>query len=284
MKRETIKSIAKTTGMLYIYSGIRRWLDNTNSDRFECSVGDILLLRDVPSHNQLLLTSRLLDVEDYLSGRDQTFPWQNTISRKAYGEKHREADGNRSFKSLIESYQKDGYHADSFITCDREMNLMDGNHRMGLHIYEKIEKVNVRRVHRSIPFKRGGDWYYDQGISTEFMESLYTKFEEIQLWLQETGNTFCAYFKGSDEDRANLTKSLIHLATVLKVFDCEDSNETIVQFRMQQPAYTVMSGELVSERANVIEEILQKRSSKHNEIVVTKNCLEGKKMFEKYVK
>ena len=283
MNKAIIKKIAKSTGVLRLYNGIRLWYDNTTCDRFECGIGDILLLRDVPSHNQLLLTSRLMDVEDYLSGKDLTFPWQNTISYAAYGEKHREEDGNRSFKALIESYLKDGYHADSFITCDCEMNLMDGNHRMGLHIYEKIDRVNVRRVHRRIPFDYGSDWYYQAGLPSVFMEKIFQKYNEVQEWLIESGNTFCAFFEGEEDEVQELIYALGRLCVILKVTKTL-GNGVLVQFRMLNPAYNVVNDTLYSERVEKIERIIKCRAKKKITISLSKNCLEGNKIIKQYLK
>lgn len=284
MNKEVVKKIANSTGVLGLYNNLRRWYDNLTCDRFECGIGDILLLRDVPSHNQLLLTSRLMDVEDYLSGKDKSFPWQNTISYAAYGEKHKEADGNRSFKALIESYLKDGYHSDSFITCDVDMNLMDGNHRMGLHIYEKIDKVNVRRVHRKIPFEYGGDWYYHVGIHSSFMERIYQRFSDVQDWLVDSGNTFCLYLEGEETERVELIKAISHLCVVLKEIKVGFHEGTIVQFRMQNPMYYVADGKLYSERAKQIEHILNARIKGDVTVNVSMNCLESNNLIKMYVK
>lgn len=276
-----LKNIAIKLGISRWFSSVRRWKDNLICDRFECSVGDILLLRDVPSHNQLLLTSRLLDVEDYLSRRDEKFPWQNTISYAAYGERHREADGNRSFKKLIASYLKDGYHLESYVTCDEEMNLMDGNHRMGLHIYEKIDNVNVRRVHRRIPFEYGGDWYYRVGLSAVFMDRIYMKYNEVQKWLIESGNTFCVYLEGEMTERVELIQALRHLCVILKETDGPDG--TIVQFRMLNPMYCVDDGKLYSKRAKQIEQILNARIKGNVTLTVSMNCLDGKNLIKKHL-
>ena len=280
MNKEKVKKIAKYSGVLWIRSRWNRWRDNVTCDRFECSIGDILLQRNVPSQNQLLLTSRLLDVEVYLSGDNKLFPYQNAISRKAYGEKHRENDGNNSFKKLIESYQKDGYHSDSYITCDKDMNLMDGNHRMGLHIYEKIDKVNVRRVQRVIPFEYGGDWFYQAGLPTDFMETLYHKFNEIQEWLIETGNTFCVWFNNNKSEEVELVADLGHLCNVLRIIEL-GKNGCLAQFSMPNPQYQVKNNQLISKRAIQIEKILKKRLSNNGEIIVSKNCLEGKVLYQK---
>lgn len=279
MNKEIVKIIAKKTGVLVLYNMARRWCDDVFCDRFECGIGDILLLRDVPSQNQLLLTSRLMDVEDYLSGKDKSFLWQNTISYKAYGEKHREEDGNRSFRALIESYLKDGYHKDSFVTCDKKMNLFDGNHRMGLHIHEGIENVNVRRIHRIINFEYGGDWYYRVCLDTTFMNSIYKRFEGIQSWLIESGNTFCVKVKASGVVLNNIESDMTHLCKVLRVFRTEDGS--IIQFAMNEPNYAVVNGKLVSLRAQRIASIMNKRWGENAEIVVSDNCMEGKILFLK---
>lgn len=57
----------------------------------------------------------------------------------------------------------------------------------------------------------------------------------------------------------------------------------IAQFSMMQPKYVVTNGQLVSKRAQEIEQILMKRASGEATISVSKNCTEGKQMFDKYL-
>lgn len=280
MKMNKIKEIAKHSGLSWIYNKWRGWRDESTCNRFECSIGDILLQRDVPSNNQLLLTSRLMDVEAYLSGENKCFPFQNTISRKAYGDKHREADGNKAFQALIESYLKDGYHSDSYITCDRDMHLLDGNHRMGLHIYEKIEKVNVRRIRRAIPFPYGSDWYYRIGLPTDFMETLYHRFDEIQKWLLFSGNTFAIWLKIVKEEDSSILKDIGRVCNVLNINKLNGGGY-FVQFSMPNPQYQVNNNKLESRRAIDIESIIRKRTKGDCDFIVSNNCLEGKEMWLK---
>ena len=61
------------------------------------SIGDIMNLRRNVEHNQFLATTRYLDIKDYVEYNKQTFVWQNTVSRAAYGNKHREEEGNTAF-------------------------------------------------------------------------------------------------------------------------------------------------------------------------------------------
>lgn len=204
--------------LLRPYTLLLKLYDSLTADTFECSIGDIILKRgDVIKENQLLLTSRLCDVEAYCVHNNESFPYQNTISRKAYGKNHNEEGGNRSFMALIESYKSKGYNPSSLITVDSDMTLMDGNHRMGLHLYEKIEKVNVRRVHRRPPFQYGVDSYYSMGLGTLFLEELHDKYQQIQQWLVNSGNTFCLVLQGCKSDGYDISKDICRLCNILSI-------------------------------------------------------------------
>lgn len=281
--RSIIKKILLFLGVGKLYNKLYDLYDSASCKKIECSIGDILLLRDVPNGSQLLLTSRLLDVDAYLGQGDETFPYQNTISRKKYGNNHNEEGGNSSFKALIESYKKFGYNQDSYITCDKNMVLMDGNHRMGLQIHEHIEKVNVRIVGRKWPDTEALDSYYERLFPTAFMERIFQRFSEIQKWLIGNGMTFCAYLKSENQEGINLLNDMRHLCNVLDVKEtkCEG---VIVCFSMFNPQYIVKDNQLFSNRAAKIENILIGRKCAGDEVIVSKNCLEGKQLYDKYLK
>ena len=277
-----IKQILKRVGISYLYGKFIKTIDSLFCSRVECSIGDIVLQRDVPSNNQLLLTSRLLDVEKFFEEKDKTFPYQNAISYKKYGANHKEQRGNMHFRDLIESYRKNGYKPDSYITCDKDLFLMDGNHRMGLHIYEKIEKVNVRIVKRKVNFEYSGDWYYSVGLPSDMMEQIYKKYQEIQQWLINSGNTFSLLIENINDKILNIKIDIYHLVNVLHIYDIDD-NSLFVQFSLQQPDYVVKGGELISRRTCFIEKVLQARFP-NSKIQISKNCLEGKRNYESIVK
>ena len=277
--KSNLKTIIKRTVIGWLYSVVQHWYDNVTSSYFKCGIGDILLCRDMISNNQLLLTSRLMDVEAYIEKSDITFPYQNTISRMAYGSKHREEEGNKKFEALIDSYKRDGYHTDSFITCDRDMNLLDGNHRMGLHIYEKIVCVNVRLLKRKISFHYGIDWYYSIRLPTDFLNNILRRYKEIQTWLVDNGLTFCAYFS---DDKSKLISDMYGLCRVMRVIIVKDYPGALILFAMSEPKYKVIDGELISLRATKINQILEKRKTAGESFIISKNCLEGHHLYKKY--
>ena len=128
------------------------------------SVGDLVNQRDEIEHNQFLFTSRILDIEDFCNRGINTFPWQNSISRKVYGTAHREEDGNRAFTKLIHSFQEKGYDQTSFFTVDRDLRLLDGNHRMGMCLFMGIDTINIRVLKRRVPVPKTIDWYLGVGL------------------------------------------------------------------------------------------------------------------------
>lgn len=280
MKKIVMNFLTKI-GVVKLYRLLLESYYNIACTRFECSVGDILLQRDIIQTNQFLLTSRLLDVEAYLSGADKSFPFQNAISYKTYGNNHNEELGNSRFKALIESYVREGYHFDSFVTCDRNMNLLDGNHRMGLHIYEGLDTISVRRIKRKIPFQYGIDNYYQLGLPSSFIEQILDRYSQIQQWLIEEGMTFCAYIYGEGIDM--LLKDLNRLCKVLKVLVCNDNQGLLVQFSMPDPQYTIKEGGLVSERVLEIERIINGRIKGAVTFQISKNCFEGQRIYREYL-
>ena len=79
-----------------------------------------------------------------------------------------------AFSKLITSYQSKGYDPNSLFIVDKDMRLLDGNHRMGMNLYTDQHKINVRVLKRKSKNPGNLDWYL-----------------QIQEWLIETGDTFC---------------------------------------------------------------------------------------------
>ncbi len=271
---------------------VKKWLDIKNSDQFLCGIGDILLQREVVLNNQLLLTSRLLDIESYLKGESMSFPFQSTISKKIYGDNFNDKEAGDSFKELIESYMKDGYHPDSVIICDSDMELVDGNHRMGLHIYNQIESINVRRVKRKMPYPYSSDEFLMAGkdhvvLSSSFIDTLFERYNKVQEWLISSGNTFCALVSSINKIDMDPITDLCHLVKPLKIYsnvkiESEKWKEGgVILFSLPHPQYGIKNGNLMSMRVLEVERIMRERYGDGFYLEISYNCLEGKKIFER---
>lgn len=283
MKKRIRKFIGK------IYAWIIRKYDSLTAARCEVSVGDIILQRAEMDYCHFLLTSRKMDVQDYCSGSDKSFPCMCAISECKYGKDYNPENGRHLFAKLIESYQAKGYDPTSFLTVDKECRLIDGNHRMGVNLFMGIEKLNVRYLKRASGFSRNLDDYYKIGVRSELIEEVVKEFRQIQKWLTETGNTFCCLLRGDYENESvSLVSDLKCLTrTCGDVTYCKPGDNkqrgVLIQFSLDFPSYYVNDGKVVSKRAKEIEMILNLRKKQFEldvEITISKNCLEGKELWE----
>ncbi len=278
--------------MSYIYSIIKniyfriilRLYDILTSKTVTLNVGDIMNQRSSVEHNQFLMAARFLDIEDFCENGIMSFDRQNIISRKTYGEKHNEERGNNSFKKIIESYKMRGYDPASILTVDEDIVLMDGNHRMGMNLYIGVDKIHVRVLKRKSHIPKNIDWYLIVGLDTAFINSILDAVTRIQDKLVEMGNVFCAILPNKD-----LVKDISCLVNIKAVNEfkqiinktesiCLPSTGFLVRFTHNDPDYFLSNKKVYSRRSMEIENILKKRYN--GEIIIAKNCMEGKALYD----
>lgn len=259
--------------------------DRATAKKATISVGDIVNLRTEIESNQFLVTTRLLDIEDFCEKGIKSFYWQNTISRKAYGEKHRELAGNAAFTRLIESYKENGYDPASEIVVDKDLRLLDGNHRMGMNLFEEIETINVRVLKRKSHNPTAIDWYLKVGLESEFIAKVLEKYSSIQQKMMDSGNVFCAVLpdEALARDFVHLTnRSRVDVFSGLPVTmwrgDRLPTQGMLIRFTLHEPQYYTSSGNVYARRAEQIRDMIQSRTE--HPVIVACNCLEGKALFE----
>lgn len=101
----------------------------------ELSIGDIMLKRGNIDLCQFTTCTRLLDVKHYFLTGKPDFPYQNIVSRKRWGNKHCEEEGNISFKRLIESYNSTGFRINSLFEVYKNFRLLNGTHRSACNLF-----------------------------------------------------------------------------------------------------------------------------------------------------
>ena len=244
-------------------------------------------------HNQFLATTRYLDIKDYIENNKHSFYWQNTISRAAYGDKHREQEGNDAFTGLIESYLEKGYDENSFLVVDENLKLLDGNHRMGMNIYTKNHKINVRVLKRKSKNPNNLDWYVRNKIPADFMHKVYETYRQIQENLIESGDTFCCILPGNKEipefDMMVNIKKIYEYKTPdeICIDECKginfENSGKYIQFTLENPKYEIENSVLISNRIKEIKHILEERHGKEfvSQIYFSRSCAEGMEIFDK---
>lgn len=253
----------------------------------DVSIGDILLQRGDVDSLQFITSSRYLDIKSYCTTCDDKFYYQNIISRIAYGDKHHEKEGNIAFKYLIESYKRDGYNSHSNPILDKNLRLIDGTHRTAANLFFCISKIRVRVVKGNAKASKNTDWYYNMLLPSDAISEVMEEFENIQKKLILTGNTFCCVVESLEERRIKeILNDLKFLVTVLgfssghsKTYEGGVGTKFIIQFSLTEPRYRYKDGIMVSLRCAEIEAILNKRYPDVR-ISVSKNCLDGKNMFD----
>lgn len=255
--------------------------DNLFASECAASIGDIMLCRGIIENNQFLATTRLLDIEDWFNNK-KDFKWQNTISYAAYGDQHQKESGNRAFESLISSYEKNGYDITSPFVVDKACLLLDGNHRMGMNLYHGFHEVSLKVLKRKGKNGYGLDWYVKKKIPKCFLDSVLERYQKIQNQLVEDGDTFCCIASNKA-----IVEALSYLCNIKAIHKyCEKNNRGgterwFVQFTVEDPQYCVNRGTLLSYRSLEIEKILVNRFERED-IFVSKNCLEGYRMYRKH--
>ena len=279
--------------MLNIKKILIDFYDKRTAKKCSASIGDIMNLRGKNiEHNQFLATTRYLDIKDYIENNKQSFIWQNTVSRAAYENKHREKDGNEAFSRLIASYQTKGYDSNSFFVVDENIKLLDGNHRMGMNIYTNNHKINIQVLKRNGKNPDNLDWYLKNKIATEFLHKVYNTYLQVQEWLVETGDTFCCIVpenKDIPELDMMVNVKRTHKYTMNQTL-CSNvggykflESGKYVQFTLDNPKYTIENSVLVSKRIKEIELILEERYGKEfvSQIYFSQSCMEAMEVFDK---
>ena len=84
------------------------------------------------------------------------------------------------FKALIESYEKNGYDDKSEIIVDKNLNLLDGSHRMALAMYYKHYQISckVRPWEERICY--GLNLFDEYGFSNEEKEILKKRYDALK--------------------------------------------------------------------------------------------------------
>lgn len=73
----------------------------------------------------------------------------------------------KQFKKLIASYEKNGYDYNSHIILDKNLNLIDGSHRVALALYFGIKNITALVIDYDHPVDYSIDWFLSVGFTEE---------------------------------------------------------------------------------------------------------------------
>lgn len=132
----------------------------------------------VNDFNRYDMIVRLLAVEEYYGknnyGFDLYLRMQGVRSACKKAQK-----GAERFKSLIESYEKNGYDHNSRIELDKNLHLIDGSHRLALAMYHNIPVITAKVRSYSLDVYYSIEWFKVNDFTDEECDILKAKYIEL---------------------------------------------------------------------------------------------------------
>lgn len=169
------RSAGRINGMLAVLAqerGIGQRADMSVSDVFFMQLDQQELLR-------YDIVIRYLAIENYYGKNDDGF----MLYRKMQDKRIREGYGNESeerFRKLIASYEGGGYRKDSCIVVDKNLSLIDGSHRIALHLYLGLGTISVLILPTKKPSPDYSiDWFFQKGFTNAEIDRILEKGKEL---------------------------------------------------------------------------------------------------------
>jgi len=171
-----LKSIlpAKVTNII---RGLLGW-DKT--EYINVNIKELLIHHEKTNKRKLIgIIIKLLAVEDYYGKNNMGFDLYKKYL-VAHSSLNKALECIDKFKKLIDSFEKNAYDMTSEIHCDKNMHLLDGDHRTALCMYHHIGVVPCRVFINKKGYAYKGDWYKDNGFTVGEMDIIWAKYNEIK--------------------------------------------------------------------------------------------------------
>ena len=163
--QDTIMEDLKKSGFVnietaYKYSFLVDVISRTFVSSIKINTNELLMCQFIgKAFNRYDIIVRLLAIEEYYGKNNYGFYlYQKMQSKRAQDDSYGEVSLQR-FIRLIQSYETNGYLADSELIIDKELHLVDGSHRLALAIYFGIHRLTVRIVKREDKAVYGKEWF-----------------------------------------------------------------------------------------------------------------------------
>lgn len=168
------------------------------------------------AYNRLDTVVRYLAIENYYGKNDFGFMLYEKMQNARMGQGY--APGSiEKYKELIASFDKNGYDGDSCITCDQNLKLVDGSHRLALCLYHGIPEISIQLMPQATNIEYGIEWFGKNGFTSEEIEVICEKC--IELLEQSIVPFTCILWPPVQEYFDEITELL---ASAYEVVSCED--------------------------------------------------------------
>ena len=159
---------------------------------------------------------RLLAIENYYGLNEYGFDLYYKMQKARNGKSHADKAVD-VFKSLIDSYENNGYDEKSEIELDANLNLIDGSHRMALAFYYKIPTISVKIRPYITDILYGMEWFRINGFSDNECEILKGKYQEVRV--QNMTPFICTLWHPAREYFEEITQNLSLFGSIKEIKD-----------------------------------------------------------------
>lgn len=249
--------------------------------KVEFSLGELMLQRGEPSHAQFVISALLMDVENYCDKNDASFHYQN-VGRGLRGFNEAEIDAsNDRFRRTIDSVVQNGYREDSLLQVGRDITLHDGTHRTAICLYLNHYALKGNAYCYKSPFfyRTADEFIQFMGFPQDYVNEVLDKYHQIQDSLIGNGLVYGCF---SEKDPSTYLEKMagLHLHSCRHVRPDQSGREGYyLQFTMDDPNYRIKGDRIVSRTCERLEKTL-KANYPSTSFWVSKNCMEGKEMFD----
>lgn len=129
--------------------------------------------------NRYDIIVRLLAVENYFGINECGFNFYKRMQAARIGNANVEEAVTR-FRSLIKSYDENGYNEESEIELDKNLHLIDGSHRMAMAMYYNLPRINAIVRARADCVFYGIEWFAVNGFNEAEVAILKKKYYELR--------------------------------------------------------------------------------------------------------
>ena len=128
-------------------------------------------------YNRLDVVVRYLAIEEYYGKNTYGFDLYLKMQKKRVPSKS--ATAMKIFRDLIESYEANGYDPDSKILLNRDLELVDGSHRLALSLWHGNPVVSCK-VSGTRDVSYGLDWFVKAGFTPDELNTILCKYAELK--------------------------------------------------------------------------------------------------------
>ena len=276
---------------------ILHWYDITFKKELTVAVADLMLLRDGEIYNrQFYVAARLLDTKLYYENGDTSFPYQVAVSYNYRPKSYDREKRTKEFIELLESVKEYGYDTNSHIAIDKDVQLINGTHRIALALYYNIRELTVDCWRRRNIVEKGIEHWTASAIDPTILKNVLHQFNDIQEHLLQNGQSFIIWISGDNEKEASelfdgLTPyvkyyrfyKIVAPIKPLTIFDKSIKDGYFAQFIPNKTQYKIKGHTYYSQYTKHLEEILTKKINRlhySQQFYISPNCLQGQELYK----